>query len=196
LVNNNYEAFALNKISREKKQKPDTQKRKWAKFTYIGKETRFITKLFKNTDVKVTFTTDNTIERCLAMKHGTDHSKYDKSGIYQPTCPNCKMKYTGQTGSPFKTRLQEHFRDFKYGNNKSKFTQHLLENKHSFSPMEDILDTVHVTNKGKMMDTLERYYIYKERKSNNQINDKLTVKPNPIFETLIHEAPHRGHPNS
>jgi hypothetical protein len=122
----------LNKISREKKQKQDTQKRKWAKFTYIRKETRFITKLFKNTDVKVTFTTDNTIERRLAMKHGTDHSKYDKSGIYQLTCPDCKMKYTGQTGGPFKIRPQEHLRDFKYGKNKSKFAQHLLEtNSHS-----------------------------------------------------------------
>ena len=90
MVNNNYEASALNKISREKKQKPNPQKRKWAKFTYIGKEMRFITKLFKNTDVKVTFTTDNTIERRLATKHGTDHSKYDKGGIYQLPAPTVK----------------------------------------------------------------------------------------------------------
>ena len=61
--------------------------------------------------------------------------------------------------------------------------------------MEDKMDMVHVTNKGKMMDTLERYYIYKETKSNNQINTKLTVKPNAIFETLIHEAPYRGNSN-
>jgi hypothetical protein len=62
--------------------------------------------------------------------------------------------------------------------------------------MEDIMDIFHFTNKGKMMDTLEEYYIYKETKSNNQINDKLTVKTNAIFETFIDEAPHRGHPNS
>jgi len=55
---------------------------------------------------------------------------------------------------------------------------------------------VHVTNKCKIMDTLERYYICKETKSNNQINGKLTVKPNAIFENLIHEAPHIGHSNS
>jgi hypothetical protein len=118
------------------------------------------------------------------------------SGIYQLTCPDCKMKYTGQTGRPFKTRLQKHFRDLKYGNNKSKFAQHLLENKHSFGPMEDIMDIIHVTNNGEMMDTLERYYIYKETKSNNQIKDNLTVKTNTIFEILIHEASNRGHPNS
>jgi hypothetical protein len=59
--------------------------------------------------------------------------------------------------------------------------------------MEDIMDIIHVTNKGKMMDTLERYYIYKETISNNEINDKLTTKPNSIFEAVIHYAQNRQH---
>jgi hypothetical protein len=42
---------------------------KWATFTYVGKETRFITKLFKDTNVKIAFTTDNTIGKRLALKH-------------------------------------------------------------------------------------------------------------------------------
>jgi hypothetical protein len=62
--------------------------------------------------------------------------------------------------------------------------------------MEDIMDNIHVTNRGKMMDTLERYYIYKETKSNNQINDKLTVKPNAIFKAIIHKDSCRGHSDS
>jgi hypothetical protein len=62
--------------------------------------------------------------------------------------------------------------------------------------MEDIMDIIHVTNKGKMMDTLERYYIYKGTVSNNQINDKLTTKPNPIFEAVIHKDSCRGHADS
>jgi hypothetical protein len=157
---------------------------------------RFITKLFKNTNVKITFTTDNTIERCLATKLGTDQNKYDKNGIYQLTCPDCKKKYTGQMGRPFKVRFQEHLRDFKHGNNRSKFAQHLLENRHAKGPMEDIMDVFHITNKGKMTDTLERFYIYKETKSNNEINDKLTVKSNAIFETVVHEDPNRGHSGS
>jgi len=108
------------------------------------------------------------------------------------------MKYTGQTGRHFKIRFQEHFRDFKYGNNKSKYAQHLLENKHAFDPMEDIMDIVHVTNKGKMLGHIRKIPRLKRDKSNNQINDKLTVKPNAIFETLINEGPppHRGHSNS
>jgi len=45
------------------------------------------------------------------------------------------MKYTGQTGQPFKVRFQEHLRDFKYKNNKSKFAQHLTDNKHAIGSM-------------------------------------------------------------
>jgi hypothetical protein len=45
-----------------------------------------------------------------------------------------------------------------------------------------------------MMDTLERFYIFRETKLNNQINDKLTVKLNIIFGTIVQKDPHRGLP--
>ena len=51
-----------------KRQNEQAQKQKWAKFTYIGKETSFITKWFKSTNVKIAFTTNNTIEKRLAVK--------------------------------------------------------------------------------------------------------------------------------
>jgi len=41
---------------------------------------------------------------------------------------------------------------------------------------------------------LERFNIYRETKINNQINDRLTIKPNIIFETIVQKAPHRGLP--
>jgi len=99
-------------------------------------------------------------------------------------------------GRPFKVRLRDNLRDFEYGNNKLKFAQHLLENRDVIGPMENIMDIIHITNKGKMMNTLERFYIYKETKSNNQINDKLTVKANAIFETVVHKDPYIGHTQS
>ena len=42
------------------------------------------------------------------------------------------------------------------------------------------------------MDTLEKFYIFRETKLNNQINDKLAVKPNIIFDTIVQKDPHRG----
>jgi len=69
---------------------------------------------------------------------------------------NC-LEYAGQTGRPFKFRFQEHLREFKYGKKKSKFAQHLLENRHAIGRMGNIMGITHITNKGKMMDTLERF---------------------------------------
>jgi len=42
--------------------------------------------------------------------------------------------------------------------------------------MDDNMETVYITNKGQMMDTLEKFYIFRETKINNQINDRLRVK--------------------
>jgi hypothetical protein len=116
---------------------------KWARFTYVGKETRYITKVFKDTNVAVAFTTNNTIGKHLTKEYNTQ-CKYGKSGVYQLTCPNCKMTYTGETGRPFKSRFQEHVRDFKHKNRKSAFAQHLLDNGHLIGKMEDIMKVFHI----------------------------------------------------
>jgi len=63
LLNNKYDASSLKKSNTEKEQKQKNQSNKWAKFTYVDKETRFVTKLFKDTNLKIAFTTDNTIRK-------------------------------------------------------------------------------------------------------------------------------------
>jgi len=35
---------------------------KWVIFTYIGKETTYITKIFKHTNIKIAYLTNNTIQ--------------------------------------------------------------------------------------------------------------------------------------
>ena len=101
------------------------------------------------------------------------------------------MKHTGQTGGSLKTRFQEYLRDFRHGNGKSSFVQHLLENGHDIEPIEDI-STVHITNKCRLMDIIEKFYIFRETKLDNQIKDKLAVRPNIIFERIVQKDPHRG----
>jgi len=75
----------------------------------------------------------------------------------------------------FRVRFSEHFRDYKYVKNNSKSVQHLLENGHSIGPIEDIMEVLYSTIKGKLMDAMERFHIYKETHANNQINDKNTI---------------------
>ena len=60
--------------------------------------------------------------------------------------------------------------------------------------MEDIMEIIHKEKKGKMMNTIENFYIYKETKIENQINDKKTIKQNILFVTIIRRNPGREHP--
>ena len=101
------------------------------------------------------------------------------------SCIDCNMKYVGQTGRPFHMRFCENFRDFKFGNGNSKFTQHLSEHKHSISPTDQIMHTLHFMNKGSLMDTLEKYHIYRIINLGSQINDRNTVVHNIIFDTML-----------
>jgi len=58
--------------------------------------------------------------------------------------------------------------------------------------MNEIMNVIHHERKGKMLDTLENFYIYRETKNENQINDRLTVQNNLIFETVIKHPPSEG----
>jgi hypothetical protein len=55
------------------------------------------------------------------------------------------MKYIGQTGRPFR----EHYNDYEYANNKSKFAQHVSNEGHAFGPMDDVMDIIHIAKKRK-----------------------------------------------
>jgi hypothetical protein len=134
--------------STKQETKQDVERIKWAKFTYFSKETIFIKLIFKNTNVKVAFTTDNTIAKLLVTRHKHIYNTYGKCGIYQLTCHSCNIKYIGQTARPFKVHFRKQFWDFRYGNKKSKFAQHLLENRHPIGPMKSIMEMVHISNKG------------------------------------------------
>ena len=110
------------------------------------------------------------------------------------------MKYVGQTSRSLRIRFQEHYRDFRHNNAKSKFATHVLENQHLIGKINDIMEILHITKEARAMDTTERYHIYKETKNRNQINDKNTVKPNSIYETIIQEESNgvrlRNRPNT
>jgi uncharacterized protein YjiK len=45
-----------------------------------------------------------------------------------------------------------------YENNKSNFAKYLPEDKHLFSSIENRMDILHNTLKGKMLNTMEKFY--------------------------------------
>jgi len=157
----------------------------------VGKETRYITKLFRKTNVKITYTTNNNLCKLLSTQTAQKRVKYECNGVCQLECPTCNKKFVGQTGRPFRIRFREHYNDYKYANNRSKFAHHIIDEDHSFGPMIDIMGIIQVAKKGRMLDTLEKFYMYSETKRGNQLNNKLTIQSNPIFDALVQNTAER-----
>ena len=61
-----------------------------------------------------------------------------------------------------------------------------------YGPMNEIMNVIDFERNGRMLDTLEKFYIYRQTKNGNQINDRLTVQSNPIFETIVRQSSQRG----
>jgi hypothetical protein len=57
---------------------------------------------------------------------------------------------------------------------------------HAYGPITDTMEIITTGKKGKHLNTLERYYIYKTNKENILMNDTHTETYNPIFQA-IHE---------
>jgi hypothetical protein len=54
---------------------------------------------------------------------------------------------------------------------------------HSYGPIEDTMEIIRVTNKGRIMDTIEKYHIYIANHNGFKLNGTHTHNINPIFET-------------
>jgi hypothetical protein len=106
------------------------------------------------------------------------------------------MKYIGQTGRPFSVCYKEHYREYTHDNPKSKFSEHLIHAHHSIGPMHTIMEPLYYTTKGRLMNTIEKFHIYRKTQLDNQLNDRHTVQPNAIFNTLtrIHTPGGHSHP--
>jgi hypothetical protein len=85
-----------NKQRQNQENNPDQSSTRWAKFTYTGKETRIITKLFRHTNVRITYTTNNNLRKLLNPRQEDRHTDiYNRSGVYQLTCNVCQKRYIG-----------------------------------------------------------------------------------------------------
>lgn len=107
-----------------------------------------------------------------------------KTGIYRLNCGDCPSFYIGQTGRDFKTRFKEHMPS---RHTDSNYAKHLVETGHSCHGMETNMEVLKICSKGKMMDVMEDYEIYKSTKNNqnNLLNEKSTNSRNEIFDSIF-----------
>jgi len=127
-------------------------------FAFVGKEVHHISKFLKKQDLSVTHKPNSNIGRVLNRNNDINkRPKYLNSGVYQLWCRDCSLVYTGQTGSQFHVRYKEHALAFK--KSISAYAQHLLNNGYSVDHMEDVMDVIFTTHKGRHLDIVEMYYI-------------------------------------
>jgi hypothetical protein len=93
--------------------------------------------------------------------------------------------YVGQTGRQFSARYNEHKRAFCNNSNNSSYAKHLIENAHSFGPINKVMEIMCCQKKGAHLNTLERFHIHSEFTKNNSLNDPLTILPNAIFDVIM-----------
>jgi hypothetical protein len=147
-----------NKLKQQNNLENKTEiEQKWVTFTYTGNYIRKITKLFKDTNLKIAFKTTSTLGKLLNEKQEID--SYERSRIYKITCQSCHKVYISQTGRNLTTRYKEHIRNIRSNKDESAFTQHILNKRHQYGPMTEIMEMVKHAKKGNLMNLKENFYI-------------------------------------
>jgi hypothetical protein len=131
--------------------------KKYSTFTYVGKETRYITRLFNNTNLKISFMTTNTLKHLLPPKFNVD--KYKQNGVCRLDCQTCPLNYVGQSGRQFKARFKEHIHALKENKDTSMFAQHILSTGHAYSGREDTVK-IFIKSKNELIRTLMKSFIF------------------------------------
>jgi hypothetical protein len=143
LHTNKYNQIPINRRNQKQHNcEEPTKTQKWAKFNYIGKETRTVTKIFQKAGIKIAYTTAHTI-RYLLSQHPRRSNQYESKGAYQLTCRDCGKLYIGQTDRSFQTRFKEHTRDYQMNYQNSLYAKHLIQNQHTLHSIENCLTILH-----------------------------------------------------
>ena len=66
-----------------------------------------------------------------------------------------------------------------------KSPEHALEHSHTFGPIQETMQILQYQDKGAYLNTIEKYYIYKEFSTNNHLNDEANITPNKIFDAVL-----------
>ena len=128
---------------------------KWVKFTYFSPLVRKISKLFRQTELKIAFRVTNTIQQQLNAKQTHD----DPIGIYELKCKTCIKVYVGQSDRTIDVRFEEHMRYMRSNNSTSAYAKHILDNIHEHGSKEDTVKLLKKCQKGKHTDCLEALHM-------------------------------------
>jgi GIY-YIG catalytic domain. len=99
-----------------------------------------------------------------------NHNKFEKRGVYKLICNSCNKFYTGRTKINFRTRFNEHRRNFATCTGESTFSEHILNMGHEMRPMEETMKILHFENDPRRINAPEELEIMKATTSYCMLN--------------------------
>jgi len=198
-ISNGYKSSIIDKIINKQKNKitnrPNDDQ---VKPVYVSAEygvvlSHTLSNEVKKHNVTVAYKTSNKLSSLLKEKK---HSRNDieGTGVYKIVCDECPSYYIGQTTRSFAVRFKEHLPHNKSSISKSAFASHLVDNNHSYTGINENLQILHKCGRGKFIDALEQYEIFRAVKTDpqNVLNDQSSFTANIIYDTAMRINEGRG----
>jgi hypothetical protein len=155
--------------------------KRWTIFNYYSPLVRKITNIFKHTNLRIVFRTNNTIQQQLSERP----KQKNPSGIYSVKCNTCNLVYVGQSGRAIDIRFKEHIRYIRTNNPTSAYASHILQNIHEYGTVKDTLRLLQSCRKGKQMNCWETLYIQMHQQHKLLVPEQPVLEANPLFELAI-----------
>jgi hypothetical protein len=111
------------------------------------------------------------------------YTNRSRSSTYQRKCLDFPLKYIGQTGRTFNIRYKEHIHTIR-NNSNYRYSNHIINTGHTCRTIIDTMDIMKTRKKGRHLNTLEKYYMYRISRDSIHINDTYINMYSPIFQTL------------
>jgi hypothetical protein len=161
----------------------DTSK-KYISMEYNSFTSSKVQKIFRNFGYTIAFKTQQNLEMQLKPKK----EEILDTGVYQLICSDCPAFYIGQTGRSFGQRFKEHVRDIGKMYATSNFAIHINTTQHNYIDMNTNMKILYTMVKGDNMDRMEELLIYKNRRNNNLLNNKINTPVNKIYDIIIRNS--------
>jgi hypothetical protein len=81
-------------------------------------------------------------------------------------CRDCSLKCIAQTGRTLYISYKKHIQAIRNNNGNSGYSNHIRNTGHTFERVTDTMEIIKIEKKGKLLNTLGRYHVYKIGKTN------------------------------
>jgi len=142
---------------------------------------RRITNMFKHSYLNIAFRATNIVQQQLSKKQ-----IYNKnpSGIYKLKCNTCNNIYVGQSRIYINIRNKEYIRNIRTNNPQSAYALHILQNRHEYEPIADILQLQKTCSKGTHMKCWGALYMQVFHQHKILITEQQVSDSNPLYELV------------